>query len=51
MFHQLTVWAAANSDWVVIGLLTVVCVVVCSIVFPQDGSGGDFGFGGDCGGE
>jgi hypothetical protein len=49
MFHHFTTWAAAHSDFVAMILLTSVCVVVCCVVFPQDGSGGDFDFGGGWG--
>jgi hypothetical protein len=50
MLLIITAWAAAHSDFLAAAALAVVGIIVCTLVFPQDGSGGDFGFG-DCGGE
>jgi hypothetical protein len=47
MFPGVMKWAAADTGFVAIILFTIIGVIVCSIVFPQDGSGGDFDF--DCG--
>ena len=51
MISNVMTWAAANSDFVAMILFTTLAVIVCSIMFPQDGSGGDFDFdwGGDGG--
>jgi hypothetical protein len=51
MFQGISTWTAAHSDFVAAVFFTVVAVTVCCLVFPQDGSGGDFDFGGDGGGE
>ena len=51
MFHAFTTWVAANSGFCAAIAFTAVAVIVCTIVFPQDGSGGDFDFGGDSGGD
>ena len=55
MFQSIVNFAAASREWTVPVLFTILAIVVCSIVFPQDGSGGEFDFfggdGGDGGGD
>ena len=49
MLQTVTTWAAANTSFIAVILFTILGVIVCSLVFPQDGAGGDFDF--DCGGD
>jgi hypothetical protein len=51
MLSTMAAWAAAHSDFLAAAGLAAIGMVLCAIVFPQDG-GGDFEFfGGDSGGE
>ena len=44
MFQAIVNWIAANREFTGAAMIAIVGIVVCSLVFPQDGSGGDLDF-------